>query len=724
MRLRPALAIGLIALTSAIAHPHNARAQITRPYSADGQAVIGPGVDYEWGSLDLANGGRQNINIVELDPADPRTQLHVSQTDGVASHRRTVVEQDAAYSQDGRRVVASVNGSLFSFMRYGDLSDAGGALLGAGLGINVSDGELINAGVPPERNVPVPAVGVDASGAAKIGEPQIDISLTLPGGSSITVDRINQPRFDGDVVLYTPRWDTHTRTDALGSEYVIEGFALPIATTATYTGTVVEVRHGAGDTAIGPDQVVLSVSSTTPPWPGTLAVGSAVTVAVAIDASWASATQIVSGRDMLVINGSSVVPQPNTDGRHARTAVGISATGKVILLTADSGTFKYGISLTDAAQLMLSLGTVNAVNLDGGVSTQMTVRLPGDIGTTAVATINKPTDRAVVNSLQVVSHAPDGPLATLLLTPPERVAATGETVEFVAKGQDDDLNGVALDPSTLDWSVDRVGGGAVPMVEETASGISVTSSVHGDYLVTVRTGVFEATAQLTFGNDTKAPVVAGLSAAIGDSGSVGKDNASVAFGWSAVDNVAIQSVQVQRRIGSGDWANVAVAPTATAASSAVGFGKQLTFRVRATDTAGNTSQWLLSNTYRLDLYDDASQQISRTGSWNRKSAAGAIGGKYLRSKSNGATIGLAYNGLQVAVIGSRGPTHGLAEITLDDVAQPPVNLDASVLELRQVLFVTPVKTSMSANTIGVRNAGTAQDPLMDVDAFLVLVVVP
>ena len=57
-----------------------------------------------------------------------------------------MVDQAASYSQDGRRVVATINGSLFSFMPL-DTVPVGGI----GLGLNISDGELINAGDPGGR---------------------------------------------------------------------------------------------------------------------------------------------------------------------------------------------------------------------------------------------------------------------------------------------------------------------------------------------------------------------------------------------------------------------------------------------------------------------------------------------------------------------------------------------------------------------------------------------
>ena len=57
--------------------------------------------------------------------------------------------------------------------------------------------------------------------------------------------------------------------------------------------------------------------------------------------------------------------------RHARTFVGVDGGGRLLLATADgipgvSG----GLTLTEEADLMRSLGAVDAMNLDGGGSTQ------------------------------------------------------------------------------------------------------------------------------------------------------------------------------------------------------------------------------------------------------------------------------------------------------------------------------------------------------------------
>jgi exopolysaccharide biosynthesis protein len=71
-------------------------------------------------------------------------------------------------------------------------------------------------------------------------------------------------------------------------------------------------------------------------------------------------------------------PQP-------RTSAGIDRSGRLILVTVDGRQPGYseGVTLTDEAALMLSLGAVSAMNLDGGGSTAMAVK---------GALVNRPSD--------------------------------------------------------------------------------------------------------------------------------------------------------------------------------------------------------------------------------------------------------------------------------------------------------------------------------------------
>ena len=444
MKSRAALSIALsLAVLVGVAP---ARASITVPYSPDGTMNLAPGVRHEWGTLVTGSSRQQYVNVTEVDPSDPSTEIRLSQADGVGTSRKSVIEQAEAYGDDARQVVATVNGSTFFYLVHPD-GIQGGA---AGQGLNVSDGELINAGAPVS-NAQIMAFGVDDSGNSMIGYPQLDMQLTLPGNSEVRLTRINQKRLDTDVVLFTPRFDTHTWTTDLGDEYVVEGFDLPLQTTGSYSGTVVAAYDGSGDNTIGPGQVVISVADGWAGTLGSLSVGDTVSLSMSIDEPWREMANSVGGRNMLVVGGASVVT--STAGVHPRTAVGVKADGQVILVTADSGTVgSGGMNLFDLADLMLSLGAVDAVNLDGGGSVQMAVREPGAEALEMVSTMQSlPEDlRPVSNALQVVSdasfeaEAPVVDAPRISLSPVAKVATRGASLE---------ASWTAIDESSID-SVD------------------------------------------------------------------------------------------------------------------------------------------------------------------------------------------------------------------------------------------------------------------------------
>ncbi len=87
----------------------------------------------------------------------------------------------------------------------------------------------------------------------------------------------------------------------------------------------------------------------------------------------------VSGSDPIVTDG-----KPTTDERefsttkHPRTAIGITDQNTLLLVTVDGRQpgFSEGIALNELAQLMIEFGAVQALNLDGGGSTTMTIADP------------------------------------------------------------------------------------------------------------------------------------------------------------------------------------------------------------------------------------------------------------------------------------------------------------------------------------------------------------
>lgn len=84
------------------------------------------------------------------------------------------------------------------------------------------------------------------------------------------------------------------------------------------------------------------------------------------------------------------------DNRDPRTAVGFTANNHVIMLVADGRqSISEGVGLPELAQILLDLGCVEAMNLDGGGSTQMAVN---------GSYVNSPSEHRAVPSILALVH--------------------------------------------------------------------------------------------------------------------------------------------------------------------------------------------------------------------------------------------------------------------------------------------------------------------------------
>ena len=97
----------------------------------------------------------------------------------------------------------------------------------------------------------------------------------------------------------------------------------------------------------------------------------------------------VGGFDVILRDGE-ISARPEKKARHPRSAAGVSADGTTLFLVAIDGRRPGSIGATEAetARLLRALGAQNAVNLDGGGSTAMAVRVGG-----RAVLVNRPAHR-------------------------------------------------------------------------------------------------------------------------------------------------------------------------------------------------------------------------------------------------------------------------------------------------------------------------------------------
>ena len=680
---------------------------ITGAFVSDAREQIAPAVSREVGRITTDRSGSQVVNIVDVATSDPALTFEASLSNGEALGLETVRSQALSQSSDGHRVIAAINGDV-----WGGYTSAS---QDAPNGIHVHEGELMVAGAFDRASF-----AIDASGRPRVGLVRVQLSAIGSDGIPVLVDRLNQLRKAGETAAYTYRFGPATPKEASGVEAVLGGILGPLPTSGTVAGTVLEIRP-AGSQPLIPDQLVLNGPDTT--FVGRLVVGEQVTFSVAITPGWEGVREVVSGRETIVRDGQAhVSPRPAIANQlHPRSAIGTTASGDVVMVTVDgrdSGT-STGVDLDELAQLMLARGAVQAINLDGGGSTTLVLRQPGDVD---VSVANRPSDgaeRGVANAILLVSSVPTGPPASLLVSPAAPQLYEGESAVLADRAVDASLNGIPVDPSGVSWSLAGGPGTLAPDGRYTAaepgtatvsaSAIGLTAQVTVTTLTDVSPPTFDGgpVSRLTEGSKLSATGV------------------PLTVSWPAASDrgTGVARYELQRSVDGGKtWGGVKLsAPAKTSAAVLVTPGKVTRMRVRATDKAGNVGEWETGLRFRMVAYQDTSTSVGYKGSWKVARSASLFGGSS-RWTSNGSAK-LSFQGSQVAWVSIEGPDRGAARVLVDGKSVASVDDRASTRKIRTIVYVRLFE-GLGRHTIEVKALGTSGRPRIDFDAFVIVVPIP
>lgn len=709
--MRAILLAAVVAFAGLAPAPPRAAAAITSPFAAVETQPVAPGVGYQRGTA-AAAAGPLSVNVVDVDLAAPDISLETSHAYDRVNAREQPTAQGARRSSDGHRVVATINGSNFG--------SPDGIVLSP-YGLMVSGGELTAAGFRRSGDQLV-ALGLDSHGQPIVGAPRVSIAVSLPSGGVVAVARVNQPGTDDEAVLYTPRFDDVTPAHQQGIEIVLGGVELPLRVSGRYSGGVSEVRRGAGGAALGPGTLVISAGTLAADAFAAVSIGDELTIGVAIDSGWEDVVQAVGGREVLLRRG--IVDIFPTDGRkfstpEPRSAIGYTVAGRMIIVTVDGRqAHSRGVTIPELAELMKQLGAVEAINLDGGGSTMMAVRRPGSI---EASIVNKPSEgeeRAVNNAVHVVSTVPTGPLSAVLVTPAMSEVAVGQTRQYSFRGHDVAYNGIVPDLGPVSWSTSN--GRATITTDGLLTGASI-----GSVTVRAAAGSWSAGAAVTIvasppGLTVSPPQVTMLTGVTS-----AKKKLKLLVTWTAANPQAtVTRIELQRRVNSGNWKGLTLASAAPmSVRGAFSFGPLHQLRVRATDSSGSRSAWVLGMPFRLLVYDDNHVQLRRAGSWTTVASTEAIGGGFALGKAAGAGMSLAAISSQVSVVGHRGPKHGSVRVGFESSTADTIGLRSGSMLRRRVLWVgvPPGRNDAVVPVLTITNVSSGRLTRVDIDAVIVLV---
>lgn len=192
----------------------------------------------------------------------------------------------------------------------------------------------------------------------------------------------------GELLAYTPDWGP-TATAPRGSKVVtLTGLSLPVLGSAT--ARVAKIRATSGAVAIPPGGGVLVGYGRARKRLADLRKGGTATIDVDIvpedvsGATWGRAADALPGGPLIVRKGK-VTPsddwvaegfshEVHNGPRHPRSAIARTRDGTVLLVTVDGRQqHSAGMTMWELARLLIDMGAVHGLSLDGGGSTTMTV---------------------------------------------------------------------------------------------------------------------------------------------------------------------------------------------------------------------------------------------------------------------------------------------------------------------------------------------------------------
>lgn len=366
---------------------------------------VAPGVaygDYEM----LTTDGPLSVHVVAIDLTNPAIRI------GAMLAQDRLVSQGEPLSRMAERsgAVAGINGDYF------DINQTN-----APLNILVQNGRLEH--MPSQRW----AIGVDSKKTPRFAEFSV-APVAQIGTASVPVRTINEWPPGGSVVLITPEFGA-----LRAASDVTEVRLQPVGSDPPFTAY--RVSGIADNSAAQPPGYYLAIGAAaygTFPLPDP---GDAISIASNAGATLADVQTAIGGGPLLVQNGKWYADPDGPSGGEFAVHVpasGVAATGNGRLLffqiDGRQPDLSIGVLQTQLAALMIAFGAATGMQFDGGGSSTIVARLPGNRGPSVLNSPSDGAERRVADGLFAYSDAPVGAPARVVAWPQTVRAFPGATV--------------------------------------------------------------------------------------------------------------------------------------------------------------------------------------------------------------------------------------------------------------------------------------------------------
>jgi hypothetical protein len=215
------------------------------------------------------------------------------------------------------------------------------------------------------------AIAWNDSGSAIIGRLSLEETLTTAQGESLPILFLNSGYVKAGISRYTPEWgETYTTLIDNENIVVVEG--------GKVTQHLQGEKAGESTFAIPETGFLLTLRSFASALPR-LPIGTSVLINRVTVPSYFDVFPHILGAGPVLVNNNWIVLDPEAEqfnqnfieGKASRSAIGQTEDGRLVIAIVHHRTNGPGPTLTEMAQIMQQLGSINALNLDGGGSTTL-----------------------------------------------------------------------------------------------------------------------------------------------------------------------------------------------------------------------------------------------------------------------------------------------------------------------------------------------------------------
>lgn len=304
-----------------------------------------PGVTYT-SSVTMTADGPLTTHVLDVDMGDPKISLTIATGEDKLGGREKLSEM---VKRKGAAI--GINGGYF-------LMDSG-----ATIDMLIVKGKLL---ILPERMRGF--FGIDRDGKAVFMRPSAELSVSIAGGRPRYVNRLNWPTERGEMALFTPEFGASTGSGADRREVIVRNNKI--------------VGFSAGNSSIPIDGFVISADDSHMEFLGSINIGDPIRVIISSYPDLQNIMYGITAGPTLISEGQMQdklledfsITSNIVVGRNPRTAVGRTSGNHLLFVVVEGrSTRSIGMTLEELAGYMKSIGTVDALNLDGGGSSEIVI---------------------------------------------------------------------------------------------------------------------------------------------------------------------------------------------------------------------------------------------------------------------------------------------------------------------------------------------------------------